>query len=530
MPVPDFNPMVDLLPDETGMLTPEIMDTGWVIQAPEVIYAFAEIEQAPVLTGGNDVVLEPIAMPEIYAMADETGFVLGEPPVMTGGDDVVLMPVPDFNPMVDLLPDETGMLTPEIMDTGWVIQAPEVMTLAPQLPVDETGFIGPEVEPAFPTLNVPNTQTIDTTVIREMPVVSTSDTIQAPPTYVVIPVNEIHGTKFVDNIVGTDGADFIASGNGSDKLFGGISGDILEGGKGADRLDGGAGIDTVTYANSDAGVNVNFKTGFGSGGEAIGDRYTNVENAIGSNHNDTFQGNNEANSFEGLAGNDTFKGDLGADTFNGGEGNDSVTYAHSKEGVQVTLEEFSYKGGARPTDEILQEMRDNFVNGHGGDAEGDHFISIENVTGSKFADHLTGNDSANIIDGGKGNDTIDGGRGDDVLTGGKGDDTFVISFGGGNDVITDFAAGARSGDKIEIHQVNDGTHAPLTFDDLMSNAHQEGANLVFDFGDNQHLTLNNVMMGNVTENDFNFVLSEAMPDIPMSAGPVGGGMPPEYMG
>jgi Ca2+-binding RTX toxin-like protein len=42
------------------------------------------------------------------------------------------------------------------------------------------------------------------------------------------------------------------------------------------------------------------------------------------------------------------------------------------------------------------------------------------------------------IDGGRGNDFIYGEGGNDILTGGAGADVFVLSVGGGHDVVTDF--------------------------------------------------------------------------------------------
>ncbi|MCF1496589.1 hypothetical protein FS834_29950, partial [Agrobacterium vitis] len=59
----------------------------------------------------------------------------------------------------------------------------------------------------------------------------------------------------------------------------------------------------------------------------------------------------------------------------------------------------------------------------GGDAVGDKFDSIENLTGSSNADTLTGDDGDNVINGGGGNDTLDGGKGADTLQAGGGSDT-----------------------------------------------------------------------------------------------------------
>jgi Ca2+-binding RTX toxin-like protein len=57
--------------------------------------------------------------------------------------------------------------------------------------------------------------------------------------------------------------------------------------------------------------------------------------------------------------------------------------------------------------------------------------SIENLTGSSFADRLFGNDGENLILGGSGNDAIDGLGGNDLIVGGLGDDQ--INGGAGID-------------------------------------------------------------------------------------------------
>ena len=52
--------------------------------------------------------------------------------------------------------------------------------------------------------------------------------------------------------------------------------------------------------------------------------------------------------------------------------------------------------------------------GSGGDAQGDSYSSIENITGTIYNDTLTGNASNNVFVGGAGADTIDGGAGTDT--------------------------------------------------------------------------------------------------------------------
>ena len=62
-----------------------------------------------------------------------------------------------------------------------------------------------------------------------------------------------------------------------------------------------------------------------------------------------------------------------------------------------------------------------------GEAAGDTFESVENLTGSLFADTLTGDASANVLDGYGGDDELKGGGGADTLIGGTGTDTAVYT-------------------------------------------------------------------------------------------------------
>ena len=98
--------------------------------------------------------------------------------------------------------------------------------------------------------------------------------------------------------------------------------------------------------------------------------------------------------------------------------------------------------------------------GTGGDAQGDTYSSIENVMGSKFADHLSGDDGNNILYGLPGDDYLDGGAGNDILIGGAGNDTLI--GGDGNDLLIgglgrDTLTGGAGADtfKLDSLDIND---------------------------------------------------------------------------
>lgn len=105
-----------------------------------------------------------------------------------------------------------------------------------------------------------------------------------------------------------------------------------------------------------------------------------------------------------------FYGTEDAETFNGEDGIDTVDYSNSALGVTVDLEAGT---------------------GSGGDASGDTYNSIENITGSDITningsnsaesrDWIWGDASDNILKGLAGDDILEGGAGADTLNGGDG--------------------------------------------------------------------------------------------------------------
>jgi Ca2+-binding RTX toxin-like protein len=116
--------------------------------------------------------------------------------------------------------------------------------------------------------------------------------------------------------------------HGSDELTGGIGADIFNGGNGddlmidlhgADRFNGGNGIDTVSYTNCDRGIEASLVRG-GLMGAARGDRYSGVENLVGTNSDDMLEGDSKANRLEAMDGDDILFGGAGDDRLLGGGG------------------------------------------------------------------------------------------------------------------------------------------------------------------------------------------------------------------
>jgi len=106
------------------------------------------------------------------------------------------------------------------------------------------------------------------------------------------------------------------------------------------------------------------------------------------------------------------------------------------------------------------------------------------------------------LDGAGGADRFFGNRGDDTLTGGTGNDTFFFRDGNDTDTITDFTAGAGSDDVIDLT----GVMAVTSFMQLQGGGflNQNGANTEIDFGGGDRIILENVILGNLHQDDFLF--------------------------
>ena len=253
---------------------------------------------------------------------------------------------------------------------------------------------------------------------------------------------EATGDRYTDieGVVGSLFADSLVGDAGDNVLFGLDGNDQLEGGLGADDLVGGDGRDHAVYRNAAEGVVVNL-AGLGSGGEATGDSYTDIEGVVGSLFADDITGDSGDNLLFGLDGNDQLEGGEGADRLIGGEGRDFAVYRNATSGV-----EFALGSGV----------------GTGGEAAGDIYNSIEGAVGSAFddtmatadtggtlfglggADTLIGGAARDVLLGGSGNDALSGGGGNDVLRGGDGDDTLLASTG------NDFMLGGAGADTFVV--------------------------------------------------------------------------------
>ncbi len=265
---------------------------------------------------------------------------------------------------------------------------------------------------------------------------------------VYLNIQGLSGSIFNDTLIGDTAAN---------SLFGDDGNDVLEGGAGADHLIGGNGIDTASYLNAATGLTVSLSTPYANTGEAGGDTYFSIENLTGSTFNDILTGDTGANLLNGAEGNDTLSGGAGNDSLYGSTGDDSLNGDTGND----------YLSGGTGNDKLAGGDGDDALNGgagadvldggagidtanysnalagltislttpsaNTGDAAGDIYFSIENITGSDFNDSLTGNSADNFILAGDGNDTLSGASGNDLLKGNNGLDS--LSGGVGNDTL-----------------------------------------------------------------------------------------------
>ncbi|URK89254.1 calcium-binding protein (plasmid) [Rhizobium sp. RCAM05350] len=192
-------------------------------------------------------------------------------------------------------------------------------------------------------------------------------------------------------------------------LTGNSGNNVLDGGVDAaiDTLKGGAGNDTyILSSGTDQIIDTSGTDTITSTVSRNLVSYSTIENlnllgtlditGTGNTLANKITGNSGSNALNGAAGNDVLVGGAGADKLDGGSGTDTASYTGSASGLTANL--------SKPS-------------ANTGDAKGDAYVSIENLTGSSHNDTLTGNTGSNVLT---------GGTGADKMTGGTGADTFLF--------------------------------------------------------------------------------------------------------
>jgi len=240
---------------------------------------------------------------------------------------------------------------------------------------------------------------------------------------------------------------------------------------------------------------------------------------VGSAFNDTLQGFGGNDVLYGQSGNDALDGGLGNNTLFGEDGNDRLIGRDGLDSLNGGAGIDTMTGGLGNDMYWVDNLGDVLIETATGgvdrvatsitlDLDGNTgaYMNVEHITllgtgslnayGSGSNNGLLGNAGQNIIHGRVGNDVLDGAAGNDTLNGGAGTDSFVFRRGYDQDTIMDFQDNA---DTVRLL-----TLGVTTFAQASTYATQVGANVVFDFGGGDMLTIRNITI-NALADDIIFV-------------------------
>lgn len=304
----------------------------------------------------------------------------------------------------------------------------------------------------------------------------------------------------IEHFFSGDGDDLIYGSNADNILTGGRGDDTIQGNGGSDRIEGGAGSDWVSYTDSRGSLRVDLEFAHINTNVAAGDTYSSIENLIGSQGFDNLRGtfgdniilgNSNVDYIFGRRGDDRLDGGIGDDVLFGGVGEDVLIGADHRDRAQYS----------ESLTAVLVDLANPARNT--GEAAGDSYLGIEDLAGSAFgdqlygdgqnnrlfgregADRLIGQQGADYLNGGANGDWLEGGAGDDILRGGTHADTFVFSEG--RDRIEDFSF--LHGDVLAFDRAALGLAGFTATDVVLSFGDIEDSQVVFDFGDDNRLTL-----------------------------------------
>ncbi|MEJ6396047.1 hypothetical protein V8J82_22520 [Gymnodinialimonas sp. 2305UL16-5] len=285
----------------------------------------------------------------------------------------------------------------------------------------------------------------------------------------------IYGGADNDNIDGGSGNDTLEGARGEDTISGGAGDDLLEGGRGGDtyfyaRGDGNDTIREFNFSGDSSSVdrlvftdmnlkditailNINddlvfqLKSGpavtiidqfrfstlerveefeFADGSILTSQQLNATSVLLGTEGDDSLEGENASEELLGLGGNDVLLGGGGLDTLFGGEGNDSIAGGSGED------EHFGEGGD----DHIVGQGGNDFVSGGDGNDRLEGSEGDDKLYGDAGNDTISGEAGNDAHFGGAGNDLIYGSGGDDTFDGGEGYDTLDFTYSSNNVAIS----------------------------------------------------------------------------------------------
>jgi Ca2+-binding RTX toxin-like protein len=183
------------------------------------------------------------------------------------------------------------------------------------------------------------------------------------------------GTDTLNGGIGNDtlfdsgtGNDILNGGADSDSLYNGDGGDKLNGEAGndviymsednfaADTVNGGTETDTVDFSESYMSVYLDLTTQTNNDGVAKNDRFSLIENVVGTYYDDVIVGDGLANTLDGDGSDDVLNGMGGNDRLIGGSGSDTMTGGAGADTFVLQAGSNDYTS-YWPADEILDFVR-----------------------------------------------------------------------------------------------------------------------------------------------------------------------------
>jgi Ca2+-binding RTX toxin-like protein len=254
----------------------------------------------------------------------------------------------------------------------------------------------------------------------------------------------LNGHGGADMLLGQAGGDYFEDGGGDNSLLGGSGDDRLLSGPGNDVIVGGLGVDTVDYmtvlprggslVDHCSTVTADLSAGVGSGTGFGVDTLKGVDNVVTGGGQDVLTGDALANTF--YVGKPCLGASMHREIVAGGDGSDRISFDSGYweyDGAfgAVTVDLGAGTAGQRSDfDATVVEIGLN---------------SIENVTGTEFADVIRGDDGSNRLAGGGSQsgegDAIYGGGGNDRLSGSHGRDT--VNGDDGDDALRGLSGNDR---------------------------------------------------------------------------------------
>jgi Ca2+-binding RTX toxin-like protein len=235
---------------------------------------------------------------------------------------------------------------------------------------------------------------------------------------ITTPATEFDGEDGDDQISGGEGHDIVLDGAGNDQVSGGAGNDFLfsqpgaTGDTGDDDFDGGAGVDRIVSGLVAGAVRIDLRlTGRQDTGGEGNDLFSNVEEVVGTSHDDVLVGDDGANALSGSDGDDLLVGLGGADALAGDDGVDTTSYADPPAGAIQGVNVDLGIGSAQNT----------------GGAGTDTLTGVENLIGSPFVDMVRGDGAANTFSlrDGVGDGVACGDGADSVIADVEGTDTIA---------------------------------------------------------------------------------------------------------